>query len=206
MIKSSENVPNKLLESRDYQVILKLLDLVTTSKKAYIDNLIRLLDPMYCPSKYLKLLASYVGYTYDNKLSYESNRYIIKYYPYMIRNRGTVKGLMLATSIAIVADDTTKSITSALELLDIVYVEENKLATIYIYYPNYLHKINDLIEVVRPVGVGCKIIESTNIASKEQIIVSDTIESTVEQYSSIKRSIISEIGTLGHGEIGGDNE
>ncbi len=87
MIHSRNNVPAIYNTSRDFQAILRLFDVLLNVEKNDVDNMVSLVNADKCPSKYLPLLASYVGYDYDYALSYETNRLIIKYYPLMIKYR-----------------------------------------------------------------------------------------------------------------------
>lgn len=200
MLESKKMVPKIYSRSRDYQAILKILDLLICVIKSDTDNFVSLLDPMKCPSRMLPLLASYVGYKYDNKESYATNRLIIKYYPLLIRNRGSEIGIKLATALSVNAAGEFDDI-EMLSLFHIQYVEEEGKIEIYIYYPNYLSKIRDLIEVVRPAGVRCELIPAEPIEAIERINISDFWDTYRENYPDSDRYKISDKNRIGFGEV-----
>lgn len=188
MIESKNFVPQVYRNSRDYQAILKLLDLIINAIKSDIDNYVSLINPDRCPDHMLPLLASYVGYDYDPKESYESNRLIIKYYPYLIHNRGSETGITLATALSVNAIGGIDDIES-LSMFHIEYQKEENKINIYIYYPNHLSKIRDLIEVVRPAGVRVELIPAKPINTIDRIEVHDYIGLDKEQYSEDRYNV-----------------
>lgn len=188
MIESKNFVPQVYRNSRDYQAILKLLDLIINAIKSDIDNYVSLINPDRCPDHMLPLLASYVGYDYDPKESYDSNRLIIKYYPYLIHNRGSETGITLATALSVNAIGGIDDIES-LSMFHIEYQKEENKINIYIYYPNHLSKIRDLIEVVRPAGVRVELIPAKPINTIDRIEVRDYIGLDKEQYSEDRYNV-----------------
>ncbi len=188
MLESKNYVPLVYRNSRDYQAILKLFDLIINAIKSDIDNFVSLINPDRCPDHMLPLLASYVGYDYDTKESIEANRLIIKYYPYLIHNRGSETGITLATALSVNAIGSVEDIES-LSMFHIEYQKENNKINIYIYYPNYLSKIRDLIEVVRPAGVRVELIPANPINTIDKIEVHDYIKNSREPYSQDRYNV-----------------
>ena len=101
ILESKNMIPNVMRQSRDMQSLCKILDLLINNYKTNVDYWTSLIDFDTCPDHLLPLLASYVGYKYDYSESYDTNRLIIKYYPYMIRNRGSEIGMSLATALSV---------------------------------------------------------------------------------------------------------
>ena len=101
IIESKNYLPWVIRQSRDMQAICKVLDLLINDYKTNVDYWVNLIDFDGCPDHLLPLLASYVGYKYDYTESYDTNRLIIKYYPSMIRNRGSEIGISLATALSV---------------------------------------------------------------------------------------------------------
>ena len=150
VIRTRDYVPYYLSTSRDYQMVLALFDLLVNTIKTDIDTLVDNLDPYKCNYKLLELLASYVGYDYDYKESYDANRLIICHYIDMLRNRGNIIGLSMAAALSFNAKEDVDKMEE-LNMFSIEYIRtENKVA-VYIYYPVYLQKIRDLCERVRPI-------------------------------------------------------
>lgn len=181
MIESKTMVPKVYSDSRDYRALLKILDLLIFCIKIDTDNFVNLLNPMKCPANMLPLLASYVGYDYDYNESVYANRLIIKYYPYMIRNRGSETGIKLAVSLAINASNKFNDI-NLLTLFSVDYDYEEGKIKIYMHSRDYINKIKDLIEVVRPAGTGWEIVLAEPINSIETISLADTIDFTTYNY------------------------
>lgn len=173
MLKSKDMVPKAYSKSRDYKAILKLLDLIICSAKSDCDNLSKIFNPMLCPIDLLPSLASYVGYTYDISQTQYANRLIIKYYQSLIRNRGSITGIKLAVALAINAYGEYD--TGSTSLFDIYYNRSKNIIYIYIYSNNYINKIYDLIEVVRPAGTRCEIMTADNMNISEQIDIYDNV-------------------------------
>ena len=153
ILESKKYIPWVLRQSRDIQMYCKLIDLLINDFKTDTDNWVNLIDFDSCPNKLLPLLASYVGYKYDYTESYNSNRLIIKHYPELIRNRGSETGLALATALSVNSLGEVDQV-EALSMFRIDYVKSESRIDIYVFFPNNLSKIRELIEVVRPAGCG----------------------------------------------------
>lgn len=175
IIDSKFNVPYIYRNSRDYQAILKLLDLLLTAVKEGIDDLLQIFDPEICPESLLPLLASYVGYDYDYKETVKANRTIIANYQSIIHNRGSVTGISLATALAFNASDKTNDI-EAMSFFDISYDREDNRIIIYVYYPNYIQKMRELIERARPAGVKLSIVPAYDMRTVDKIEFHDYID------------------------------
>lgn len=204
MLESRKFVPEAYSESRDYQVFLKLLDLLIDAIKLDIDTFVNLINPDKCPNHMLPLLASYVGYKYDYNESYDTNRMIIKYFPYLIRNRGSEIGIRLATALSVNSVGKLNDI----ELLSMFRIEykrkENKI-NIYVYYPRYLSKIRDLLEVVRPAGVLLELIPADLITTIDKVDIYDYLYGVKEKdkikYQGSDRYKVAEDNNVGFGEV-----
>lgn len=208
MILQSRNlIPKPYTISRDYQVLLKLFDIISTVEKSDIDNFVGLLNPDKCPSKYLPLLAAVVGYDYDYNLSYEANRIIIKYFPDLLRLRGSENGIKMAVAIAIGAQQEYREITNVQNLVNINYIYDSEQTIdrldVYIYYPHYLNKIYDLIELVRPVGVGFKLIPAKSLRNKKDdtVDIYVNVSHTHGDLDKSERYKVSESNQAGFGEV-----
>lgn len=174
IIESKNMIPSILRQSRDMQALCKVLDLMINDYKTDVDYWISLIDFDTCPDRLLPLLASYVGYNYDYTESYDTNRTIIKYYPYLIRNRGSEIGMSLATALSVNAlGDVDK--VEALAMFRLDYKKSDHKLYIYIYFPSNLSKIRDLIEVVRPAGCGVQLVAADIIQTLDGIQISDYI-------------------------------
>ena len=150
-------VPEAYVDSRDYRTFLRQLGVLLSVFKFNIDHFPDLYDPYECPDHMLPLLATMVGYKYDDTKSLDANRKIIKYFPYLIRNRGSELGIKLATVLCINTDPTSDRSYNVDNIIVDVDVESG---LIKIYYPRQEVIDWNLIEVVRPVGMRIELIPS----------------------------------------------
>lgn len=188
VIRSKDFVPYFYRNSRDYQSILALFDLIINVTKINIDTLIDNLDPNKCNYLLLELLASFVGYDYDHKESYDANRLIINNYINMIRNRGNVVGLKTAAALSFNAKDDEDRVEQ-LDMFSVRYLKDERKIAIYIYVPTYLNKIRDLIERVRPAGIPLELIPAYNLKVNETLEVHDYFDPKQEPYNVTRRSV-----------------
>lgn len=199
MLQCRELVPQSYQDSRDYQVLLKLLDLVIVASKSDSDNFINLINPDKCPDKMLPYLASYVGYNYDYNETYDSNRVIIKYFNQLIRNRGNRVGILLACTLAINAIG-EKHDVELLSSFRVEYEEKTNTINIFVYYKNYLRKMRELLEVVRPIGTRIRLIPADAINTIDKINIHDYVHIDKSNYDK-KNYDIDSNNSIGFGEI-----
>lgn len=204
MLESRDMVPKVYSESRDYQAILKLLDLINCTEKSDINNFVAYINPEYCKSSYLQHLASYIGYQFDSNLSFETNRLIISHFKDLINNRGSETGIKLAAALAINAVKLSAGTDQVLmdlstSLVDIGFDQDEGLITVYVFSDNYSMKMFDLIEVVRPAGVRVRVLYSQRVSNYDKIDVDEDFVGTKSAYSSDR----SEVGEtdVGFGEV-----
>lgn len=187
-------VPQSYVNSRDYRVFLRLLGMITTVLKYNIDHFPDLYDADNCPDHLLPLLASMVGYKYKEEKSVSSNRKIIKYFPYLIRNRGSELGMRLAVALSV---NTDPRADRSYPIDNIIIESDPKSGLITIYYPRVDIIDWDLIEVVRPVGTRVKLVKSDIGRSTEELDLKVTAQST-------RRSDYFDESVVGQSQVGYD--
>ena len=188
LIDSKYNVPYIYRNSRDYQSILKLLDLLLTAIKEGIDDMLQIFDPMKCPEQLLPLLASLVGYQYDIKETVQANRIIIDNYQQIIHNRGSEIGIKTAAALSFNAEERDEEVENA-SMFDVEYSRKEGKIVIYVYYPNYLQKIRDLLERARPAGVPLVIVPAHEIQTVDKVEIHDYIYNDRMPYDKTRYSI-----------------
>lgn len=94
-------VPDVYLESRDYKVFLRLLDILYSNTKYDLDNWIQLYNPYNTPYDFLYLLADFVGYDYNNKIGIFESRIIIDNFVDILKNRGSKIGIKQMLTVII---------------------------------------------------------------------------------------------------------
>lgn len=178
--------PENYRDSRDYRVFLKLLGVLLSVFKYNIDSAPDLYSPDNCPDHLVNLLASMVGYKYNDSISIDNNRLIIKYFPYMIRKRGSREGLKLATALSL---NTSEDASEAYTLNDIIieYDFDTGMVKIYYPYPDFLRK--DLIEAVRPVGSFIKWVPSFISTNTDELDIKATVKTEIEKYDNTREKV-----------------
>lgn len=202
MIESKKLVPKHYANSRDYQVFLKLLDIVINACDFDTKHFTSLISPVQCKARLLPLLSNYVGYTYDYAETVKLNRLITKNWAALKRNRGSLTGISMAIALALngVIDD---SVDSILELFNLdfsstvnKYDQEINKILLYLHYKGYASKMYDLIEAVRPAGVGLDVINSIPVSSTETVVLTDEYEMLGYNYTTGKLIKLGDIDIL----------
>lgn len=188
-----------LKESRDFQLYSRLLELVINSVKYDIDSITNIYNPQLCNDRMLDLLCSIYNFKNRNKYTDEDLRIILAGFPYLIKYKGTQKGIEYAIALVLKAqnleneyfvniirknDDTTKEYTIQIGTLE--NINETYLL--------------DLLDYVKPVGFKTEILQITKEMYQSDIRTTITYEedelakeSTGEiQYSNVHFVIIGE--------------
>lgn len=164
MVDSRSLVPEVYtMDSRDYQVLLKLLDVMINPLKSLTLNFSKQLDPNICPPRMLRYLGNYVGYEVDSSFSEDITRLAIKYYKLLVRNKGNITGISMA--VALVLGTWSQSTSGSYFVIDTSDTSSLGVIRIGVYSNSYNKKLmSKLLEVVRPVGVRYEV-EVTTITT-----------------------------------------
>lgn len=199
MIQSRKHVPDYYERSRDYQVFLKLLDLVVNASEGDTNYFTSLLSPSHCKARLLPLLAHYVGYNYDYEEKVKLNRILIKNWSALKRQRGSLNGIRMAIALALhtIDDLETADIYKLFNVQRVIetdpYGRESVKLVIYLYHHAYLSKLYDLIEAVRPAGVVIEIIPAVPISASETVVLTDEYRMLGYNYATGKLLNIGDI-------------
>lgn len=105
MFRFQDNVPqNYVNESRDFQLFLRIMDCINSGVKYDIDTIIDLFDPMKVNDRMLDLLCTKVGFYPRQKLNTNTLRYIVAAFPYLIKYKGSRRGIEGAVATILKAD------------------------------------------------------------------------------------------------------
>ena len=190
-------VPEVYSESRDYRVFLKLLGILISVLKDNIDSFPSLYSADTCPPDLLPYLADMVGYKYDEGISVDGNRIIIKYYPFMLRYRGSEEGIKLATALSL---NTSDSASTSYSLDSIVIEFDYEEGIIKIYYPHTELIRKDLIEAVRPLGTRIQLIPSHISNNVDELDVKAKAIVETEEYKDSRHEVNK--AKVGFGDVG----
>lgn len=102
MIQDNLKLP-EYLRSTDFKTFEGLMKVLFGSIKKDIDYIPELKDYENCPEHMLPILAQSIGCPYFNATTPYVNRLIIKNWWWMMKNRGTLPAIEMATSLAMLA-------------------------------------------------------------------------------------------------------
>lgn len=88
-------------KSRDFQMFCKVLEIATNNVKFNADTITDIYDPFKCNNRMLELLCTLYNYQPRRDVSDTDLRTILANYPYLIKHKGTKKGIEAAVSLAV---------------------------------------------------------------------------------------------------------
>lgn len=163
-----ENVPDVYVqESKDFQLVSRLYDLVFQSTRFSIDSMDYIADTQLCNASLLELLGTKVGFFSSLKLSDSTHRKVLSAFPHIMRYKGSKEGIYLILNLF-------KHITNS----QIVLRENDDKSILTIVFFDYMLNIEllqELIECIRPVGLMIDYEYETHIKSKADYTFSDKV-------------------------------
>lgn len=164
-------------ESRDFQLYLRLLNVIIGGTKFDIDHIVDIFDPKICNNRVLDLLCTTFNFNPKIKFTDQDLRLILSGFGGLIRNKGTRKGIEQAISLVM----KTQNITTPY-YIDIINKDPERANSSINYYielqidqvvnRSYLL---ELLEYVKPVGYTVDIFSVDKLEHKSKIGPSDTI-------------------------------
>lgn len=104
-LRLTENVPDIYVkESRDFQLLCRLYDMTHQDIRYHIDTMTDALTAEKANNRILPLLADRVGFRTHKHIDDNVLRYIITAFPYIIKNKGTKKGIEQAAATILKAE------------------------------------------------------------------------------------------------------
>lgn len=105
-LRLTENVPDIYVkESRDFQLLCRLYDMTHQDIRYHIDTMTDALTAEKANNRILPLLADRVGFRTNKHIDDNVLRYIISAFPYIIKNKGTKKGIEQAAATILKAEN-----------------------------------------------------------------------------------------------------
>lgn len=100
LIRLQEKVPYIYVEkSRDFQLLCRAYDTALNQVKFDIDTMPYILSSAECRNSVLPLLQTKLGFQTNLKLDSASLRLILDAFPKMLRNKGSLTGIMMAVNV-----------------------------------------------------------------------------------------------------------
>lgn len=133
LIQCEELVPEVYVnESRDFQLLCRVFNPLLNSSKWYTDGIIHSIDTNIISNRLLDLLKTYVGFFSNQTIDNDSLRMILKAFPYLIKYKGSRKGIEEAIYLFLKTQDiktqsyiliTNKEIVPPSKLEDVYSIE-----------------------------------------------------------------------------------
>ena len=97
LIRLQDNVPEPYVnQSRDFQLMVRAYDCILNGVKFDIDSMRHITNTDECNSKILQLLQTKVGFFSDKNITDDELRYVLRAFPTIIKNKGSLKGIKQA--------------------------------------------------------------------------------------------------------------
>ena len=179
MIKLQQYTPDVYYrESRDFQYIGRLYDLVLNYVKTNIDLLYNLPFNDLTDDQFIDLLALTLGFKAKHKYTAKHLRAICSCFSEILRNKGTIKSLLLACSAIYHSEGITEQIDY--ELTD-KNGKSGGTTNLILYLSPKLNDTTlllDLLDYVLPAGMNYSIIKvlTENRKSNTEIASADTLK------------------------------
>lgn len=177
MIKLQNYTPDVYYkESRDFQFIGRLFDLVLNSVKTETDLLYNLPLSANSDEKLLELLAMTLGFKPRHQYNARQLKAICSVFSEIMRNKGSIKALKIACEALFNALDISQELS-----YDFTPTANNDKTELNLYISQEFGDItilNDLLSYVLPAGMSCNIIRELQLESSANtnIKVTDTVK------------------------------
>ena len=172
MIKLQELTPSVYYEqSRDFQFIGRLYDIVLNYVKTNADNLYTLPIGKNMDEKLLNLLAFTLGF--QSKHHYNSKQLlaICSVLPLILKNKGSLNAILIAVNSILYAE----GINQALD-----YEFKNNNLVLYLSQDlSDLTLLKDIMIYILPAGIGCDMIKEIQSVNKIETILNTNDEITI---------------------------
>lgn len=183
MFRVENNVPEVYIhESRDFQLISRLYDLVFQSSRFSIDSMTHTSDSLRCNENLLTLLSTKVGFFTKSQFTDDIYRSIICVFPTLIKYKGSLSAIILITNLFGRLMNTNVDVTYSSDDGVITVGFEEELTNTELLF--------SLLEYVRPTGVFIEYIHKTRMAPPEESF-EPTDEISIRKVKTIQASVVS---------------
>ena len=170
MFRFQDNIPEIYInESRDFQLLSRLSDILFSGVKYDVDSMVNILDATLAKDRMLQLMCTKVGFFPNIEIVNQVLKYIIASFPYIIKNKGNEAGIRAAINAILKAKNNPDAVGEPIIIITGSQVEDNRDPyTIYIYTTVSIYNNAALKEVLRyvvPAGYHYKILSYRSIMS-----------------------------------------
>ena len=188
MIKLQEYTPEVYYkQSRDFQFLGRLYDLVLNSVKTNADMIYDIPSSDAAGSKMIDLLTLTLGFKARHNYNVKQLAAICSILPTVLKNKGTLGAIKMACQALLNAE----GITDSAEVLANWEVEPENIFKLVIYIPPALSDLSlllDLLSYILPAGISCEIYRAIKIDTPTPKTIIKSIDSlqpyTVREYNT----------------------
>lgn len=196
MIKLQELTPEIYYkDSRDFQFIGRLFDIVLNSVKTETDLMRNIPINNDSDEKLLELMALTLGFKPKYQYNTKQLRAICKVFPEILKNKGSIKSIIIACNALFNA-------AGAEQKLDYDFTRNSNNTELNIYVPQDFKDITiitDLLTYTLPAGMSCNIIRELRIT--EEVLTKLETTDTVTIYNQGDTSAIDHNNVLYSNEL-----
>ena len=163
-------------ESRDFQLLGRLFDLVLNAVKTDTDLLYNLPLSTNSDEKLLELLALTLGFKPKHQYNAKNLKAVCSVFSEILRNKGSIKAIKIACEALFSAMDISQKLD-----YDFTKGKDNTELNLYIAQEfGDITLLNDLLSYILPAGMSCNIIREFHILtdSNTNIGISDLVTKT----------------------------
>ena len=179
MIKLEDSTPKVYYtQSRDFQLIGRLYDIVLNSVKTNVDLIYNINNTKLIDSQMLNLLAMSLGFKVTRNYNADQLRAICACLPYIMKNKGNIRAVRVACNAILSAENINES-------MDYSYVN----GQLVLYIPVSLTDtslLEDLLTYVLPAGISYTIVKELKVTTT--IMTELTVEDVVRLYGDTNRT------------------
>ena len=215
VIRLQNKVPETyVMQSRDFQLLCRLYDVVNNSTKFDVDGIKKITDTRKIRSNLLPLLQTKLGFFSNASTDDVSLRLILEAFPTIIKSKGSLKSIqeILNVYLKVIGERVPLTITkteSDTQLYNIVIPEHTIVIGLNTAFKNTSQIFKDLLSYVLPAGFGSYIYfyssmkELSNLIYKDSvaiIYISDDINSLIrsssDDYNNIENRMIGNVSLM----------
>ena len=163
-------------ESRDFQLLGRLFDLVLNAVKTDTDLLYNLPLSTNSDEKLLELLALTLGFKPKHQYNAKNLKAVCSVFSEILRNKGSIKAIKIACEALFNSMDISQQID-----YDFTKGKDNTELNLYIAKDfGDITLLNDLLSYILPAGMSCNIIREFHVLtdSNTNIGISDSVTKT----------------------------
>ena len=182
-------------QSRDFQFIGRLYDLVLNYVKTNASNLYNLPVGKNMDEQLLNLLALTLGFKPTKKYNSKQLLAICSALPTILKHKGSIEALVLATNALLSAEGVKQPLDYSL----------NPKQGITLYVAQELEDLNlfkDLLDYLLPAGLSCTIIKESQAISTIETTFNFNDNVTVYRREPEEISVLGDLNRLAFGSIG----